>query len=35
VDLDSVEIDAASEKARQELELAINTGKVRVRCKAG
>jgi hypothetical protein len=33
--LDNIKIDAASEKARQELELAINTGKVRVRCKAG
>ena len=33
--LDRVKIDAASEKARQELELAINTGKIRARRKAG
>lgn len=33
--LDQVKIDAASEKARQELELAINTGKIRARRKAG
>ena len=33
--LDEVKNDAASEKARQELELAINTGKIRVRRKAG
>ena len=33
--LDQVKIDAASEKARQELELAIDTGKIRVRAKAG
>jgi hypothetical protein len=32
--LDQVKIDAASEKARQELELAIDTGKIRVRAKA-
>ena len=32
--LDNVKIDAACEKARQELELAINTGKIRVRRKA-
>ena len=32
--LDKVRIDAASEKARQELELAINTGKMRARRKA-
>jgi hypothetical protein len=33
--LDKVRVDAASEKARQELELAINTGKIRARRKAG
>ncbi|MEU9808570.1 ATP-binding protein [Mycobacterium sp. NPDC050853] len=33
--LDSVKNDAASEKARQELELAIESGKIRVRGKAG
>ena len=33
--LDKVRIDAASEKARHELELAINTGKMRARRKAG
>ncbi len=33
--LDNVKIDAASEKARQELELAVNTGKIKVRRKAG
>ena len=33
--LDNVKNDAASEKARQELELAINTEKMRVRHKAG
>lgn len=33
--LDKIKIDTASEKARQELELAINTGKIRVRRKAG
>ena len=33
--LDKIQIDAASEKARQELELAINTGKMKVRRKAG
>jgi phosphomannomutase len=33
--LDKIKIDAASEKARQELELAINTGKMKVRRKAG
>ena len=32
--LDKVRIDAASEKARHELELAINTGKMRARRKA-
>lgn len=32
--LDKVKNDAASEKARQELELAINTGKIRARRKA-
>ncbi|AYM44341.1 ATP-binding protein [Mycobacteroides abscessus subsp. abscessus] len=33
--LDGVKNDAASEKARQELELAIKSGKLRVRRKAG
>jgi hypothetical protein len=33
--LDKVKIDAASENARRELELAIDTGKMRVRHKAG
>jgi hypothetical protein len=33
--LDKVRIDAASEKARQELEMAIRSGKIRVRRKAG
>ena len=33
--LDNVKNDAASEKARQELELAVNTGKIKVRRKAG
>jgi hypothetical protein len=33
--LDRVKNDAASEKARQELELAISSGKIRVRRKAG
>ncbi|WP_100515234.1 ATP-binding protein [Mycobacteroides abscessus] len=33
--LDGVKNDAASEKARQEIELAIESGKIRVRRKAG